>query len=248
MGFALRYGQRDYPLGDGRFSIGRSEDCDLCLDDPMASRNHAAIVVEAGFARVEDLESRNGVFVNHERIAASSPIQHGDLVRVGSQEMKLIWRGGLGRAETLAGRPVTARLQAFGVLGSLADKAIALGRGDEAERIVGRQLEQFLDRAERGEMLKDDEFEKAVNYAYKIGVLLKKGKWLDYIFRIHGAQQRLMDGELVNGLYSVSGKMVGASRSHLRGYVDSLQELAPGFAPGERFVLKRIEGLEVLLG
>lgn len=248
MSFALRYGQRDYPLGEGRFSIGRSEECDLCLDDPMASRNHALIVVEAGFVRVEDLESRNGVFVNHERIHSSVAIQHGDMVRVGSQEMKLLRRGGLGRAETLAGRPVTARLQAFGVLGSLAEKALALGRGDEAERIVGRQLEQFLQRAESGEALKDDEFDKAIHYAYKIGVLLKRGKWLDYIFRMYAAHERLMDAELVNRLYDVSSKMLGASRSHFRGYVESLQPHAGAYAPGERFVLKRIEGLEVLLG
>ncbi len=214
----------------------------------MASRNHAVVVIESGFVRVEDLESRNGVFVNQERIESSVAIQHGDVVRVGSQEMKLIRRSGLGRAETLAGRPVTARLHAFGVLGSLAEKALALGRGDEAERIVGRQLENFLVRAESGEALKDEEFDKAVQYALKIGVLLKKGKWLDYIFRLYSAHERLMDAELVNGLYEVSSKLVGASRSHLRAYVASLQDAAGSYAPGERFVLKRIEGLEALLG
>lgn len=247
MTFALRYGQRDFPLGEGRFSIGRSEDCNLCLDDPMASRHHAAIFIEHGKVRVEDLQSRNGVFVNQERIGESSLIQHGDIVRVGSQEMKLIRRGGVGRAETLAQRPVTARLQAFGVLGSLADKALALGRGTEAERIVGRQLEQFLEKAEKGETLKDDEFEKAVQYAFRIGVLLKKGKWLDYLFRLYGAHERLMDAELVNELYEVTGKMPGATRNSLRGYIDALHEVSQSYAPGERFVLKRLEGLEALI-
>lgn len=247
MRFALRFGQREYPLGQGPFVIGRSEDCGLCLDDPMASRRHAQIIVNGDDVLVEDLQSRNGVYVNTERLTEPKSISHGDSVRIGGQEMVLIRRS-TGRAETLAQRPVTARLQAFGILGNLADKALALGRGDEAERIVGRQLENFLTKTEKGEALGDEEFEKAVSYAFKIGALTRKGKWLDYLFRIHAAEGRLMDGELVNELYSVSSKMSGATRNQLRSYVDSLQDAAMTFAPGERFVLKRIEGLEALLG
>ena len=61
MGFALRHGEHHYPLGETRFIIGRSEGCQLCLNDPMASRNHAALFVENGRVRLEDLKSRNGV-------------------------------------------------------------------------------------------------------------------------------------------------------------------------------------------
>ena len=54
MSFALRYAGRDFPLGEGRFSIGRSEDCQLCLDDPVASRHHALIVVLNGDVSLEE--------------------------------------------------------------------------------------------------------------------------------------------------------------------------------------------------
>jgi len=246
MGFALRFGERDFPLGQGRFTIGRAETSLLCLDDPMASRNHAIVAVRDGAVVVEDLKSRNGVYVNEERIEGPVTLSHGDVIRVGGQEMTLIRRAAV-RAETLAQRPVTARLQAFGVLGSLADKAIALGRGDEAERILGRLLDGFLIKAEEGNALTDEEFEKASNYAYQIATLTKKGKWLDYVFRLHGAHERLMEGEMVNHLYDSIGKLNGATRTRLRDYVASLQEAATGYAPGEKFVLKRIEGLEALI-
>ncbi len=243
MGYALRHGEHDYPLGESRFVIGRSEGCQLCLSDPMASRNHAALFVENGKVRLEDLESRNGVFVNRERVSSTLVLAHGDKIRIGSQEMILIQRGGRERAETLVQKPVTARLQAFGVLGSLADKAIALGHGDEAERILGRQLEQLLKKTEGGEALDEEEFEKSVAYAMKIGALTRRGKWLDYLFRLHASEQKLIDAEVVNELYSVAPKMTDANSKQLRSYVETMAEKAASFGPGEKFVFKRIEGL-----
>lgn len=247
MGFALRHGDHDYPLGEGRFVIGRSEGCQLCLTDPMASRNHAVLYVENGKVRLEDLESRNGIFVNKERVRSTLLLSHGDKIRIGSEEMTVILRGGRERAETLVQKPVTARLAAFGVLGSLADKALALGHGDEAERILGRQLEQLLKKSEQGEALDEMEFEKSVSYALKIGTLTKKGKWLDYLFRIHASEQRLMDSEVVNELYSVAPKMSDANSKQLRDYLESLADKAATFGPGEKFVYKRIEGLGSLI-
>lgn len=247
MSFALRHGNHDYPIGEERFIIGRSESCNLCLNDPMASRNHAALRVENGQVRLDDLESRNGVFVNKERVESSLLVNHGDKIRIGSQEMVLIKRGGRDRAETLVQKPVTARLQAFGVLGSLAEKALALGHGDEAERILGRQLEQILKKSESGGELDGEESEKSVHYAVKILTLTKKSKWLDYLFRLHAAQQKLMDSEVVNDLYSIVSKIPDANPGQLRPYLEILREQAPTFGPGEKFVYKRIEGLEGLL-
>lgn len=247
MSYALRHGSHDYPLGEQRFVIGRSESCQLCLNDPMASRNHAALIVENGHVRLEDLSSRNGVFVNKERVNQTLRLGHGDIIRIGSQEMTLIHRGGRERAETLVQKPVTARLQAFGVLGNLADKAITLGHGDEAERILGRQLEQLLAKVEGGEALGDGEFEKAVRYSMKIGTLTKKGKWLDFLFRLHAAEQRLMAADLVNELYSVVPKLNDTNPAQLRFYLESLADKAPSFGPGEKFIYKRIDGLTALI-
>lgn len=247
MGFALRHGERDYPLGESRFVIGRSEGCQLCLTDPMASRNHAVLLVENGKVRLEDLKSRNGVFVNKERVRSILFLSHGDKIRIGAEEMTVIQRGGRERADTLVQKPLTSRLHAFGVLGSLADKALALGHGDEAERILGRQLEQFLKKSESGQGLDGVEFDNCVSYALKIGTLTKRGKWLDYLFRIHTSEQRLMDSEMVNDLYSVAPKMSDANAKQLRAYIEALADSTSTFGPSEKFVYKRIEGLASLI-
>lgn len=248
MAYVLCYMGRDYPLGEGRFVIGRSEECHLCLDDPLASRNHAALIVEMDAVRVEDLQSRNGVFVNQIRIVESKRLNDGDRVQIGSQELTLVRRDRSANADTLMqSRPVTSRLQAFGLLGGLADKALGMGRSDEAERILGRLLEQFLAKAESGTPLTDEEFQRSSDYAVRIVTVGRNGKWLDYLFRLHAAQQRLMDGELVNELYSIAPKAHGASRSQLRAYLESLHARGGSLAPGQRFVLKRIEGLEAVL-
>jgi hypothetical protein len=246
MSFALRFENRDYPIGEGRFIIGRSETCQLVLEDPMASRNHAALMQRDGELWLEDLESRNGVFVNDEKVEGRRAVTHGDKIRIGAMNMLVLRRGGL-RADTLIQSPVTERLQAFGVLGGLADKALAMGNGAEAERILGRQLDSLLEQAERDGPLEAAVFQKVSSYALRIANLARKAKWVDFLFRLHAAQNELMDAETVNELYALSRKITGASRAHLRAYVASLESKAAGFGAGERFLLGRLEGLEVLL-
>lgn len=253
MSYAIRYGGRDYPLLEGRLLIGRSEECHFCLDDPMASRNHAVLQVKQAQVRIEDLNSRNGVYVNDERVRTARDLSHGDQIRIGAQVMVVVHRSVSGRAETLVNRPVTARLQAFGVLGGLADKALGMGRGDEVERILGRQLDAVLERSLEGkgssdaERLSDEEFDKAVRYSFGIARLQKDANWVAYLFRLHGACVKLMDGDLVNELYALAPKLRGSARAALRDYLVVLSEPSKAYAPGQRFVMKRLEGLEQAL-
>jgi two-component system response regulator GlrR len=51
-----------------RSSIGRQEANDVFIDDPTVSRFHCEIVVDQAGARVRDLESRNGTFVDGTRV------------------------------------------------------------------------------------------------------------------------------------------------------------------------------------
>ena len=64
----LRYLVHDLEVPPGEFVIGRSPDCQLSLDDPLVSRRHAILVVQADAVYVEDLASRNGVLVNGKRV------------------------------------------------------------------------------------------------------------------------------------------------------------------------------------
>ena len=67
----------------GQLTIGRSPNVELRLDDDGISRNHARIRSETNRAWIEDMESRNGTFVNGERITTSVELRDGDKVQVG---------------------------------------------------------------------------------------------------------------------------------------------------------------------
>ncbi len=72
---------------DGVLRIGRGGECDVLLDEPDASREHAEIVGRAGGAFLEDLGSRNGTFVNGERVTSARELHVGDVIKIGDKEL-----------------------------------------------------------------------------------------------------------------------------------------------------------------
>lgn len=74
----------------GAVSIGRGLDNTVALpDDEFSSTRHARIEIGHETARVVDLNSRNGTFVNGERVINARALQLEDVVRVGATELKL---------------------------------------------------------------------------------------------------------------------------------------------------------------
>src|SRR3954452_3103016 len=67
--------------------IGRGLDCDIILADPLSSRVHAIVVCEAGAWWVRDSSSRNGTFVNNQKVDEARLIA-GSILKVGSTEFK----------------------------------------------------------------------------------------------------------------------------------------------------------------
>jgi two-component system response regulator AtoC len=74
----------------GIILIGRSTDADLPLTDETASRAHAKVITSDGSARVHDLGSHNGTFVNGERIDGTRALVSGDVLTIG--EITLVLR------------------------------------------------------------------------------------------------------------------------------------------------------------
>lgn len=69
-----------------KFLIGRAEECNLRVNSDAISRQHCAITIDEQEARIRDLGSRNGTFVNGVRIEGPQRIQMGDQLRVGPLE------------------------------------------------------------------------------------------------------------------------------------------------------------------
>jgi DNA-binding winged helix-turn-helix (wHTH) protein len=86
----LSWKDRSFALTAGDNIIGRDPRSAVWLDDESVSRRHAMISVDDEGARVEDLESTNGTFLNRSPLDSVTSLQDGDIVRVGS--LKLTFR------------------------------------------------------------------------------------------------------------------------------------------------------------
>ena len=75
---------RQFRLSEGPSVIGRADDAAIRLDSGGVSRHHARIVVSGDEARVEDLGSKNGTFVDGKPVTETRLLKDGDEIRVGA--------------------------------------------------------------------------------------------------------------------------------------------------------------------
>lgn len=98
--FAARDGLRlrvtggvELPLVGARLVLGRAGgDADIALSDDKASKRHARLDHDDGGWTISDLSSRNGTWLNDERLEAErlARLKPGDVVRIGTTEMTVV--------------------------------------------------------------------------------------------------------------------------------------------------------------
>jgi hypothetical protein len=259
--FWLEHGAQNIELRPGTLSVGRSSGCNIVLDDNLVSRRHAEFVVTDSSVTVRDLASVNGVYVNSRRINESMIAKDGDRIQIGQHEFKLrmvardsVPVGDRLTAETLHGtldtgddHEQTHAGDVFDLLGPVADKVLALGRGDEAERILSGVLTTVLREVQAGRELDSTMTDRAASYAIRIAEATGRPNWLDYVIELFGAINRLVPASHVDRLYDVVRKARGMNVTAFRAYVAKMQASAGLLGPSERFVLQRLEGLERVL-
>lgn len=267
----LRYHGRDLPLTKPELVIGRSSECDVVFDSSLVSRRHARLVLEAGRVFIEDLGSRNGVLVNSRTVSGRIKLKPGDTIGVGDEVLELVLAPpgsererritvNRNHAPTLANLPAlnddleskavpdefTRRATALELLAGVVDKALALGHGDEAERMLQLHMRRVLEQAESGGVVTNEVATTACSFAVKLASSTGKPMWLDYCIRLYATMKKPMPLELVDEFYGLLRKVNGLDRNLLREYVALLRRNAAQFGPAERFALQRIEGLERL--
>lgn len=72
-----------FELQDGQNTIGRHPDCRISIMQASVSGKHATITGEDGQFFLEDVGSRNGTFVNKQRITARVALAHNDMIQFG---------------------------------------------------------------------------------------------------------------------------------------------------------------------
>jgi len=241
----LRYKHHDIELTEGKFVIGRAATCQLSLDDPLVSRHHAQLTVDGKEVSIEDLGSRNGVKINGRLVVGRYSVQDKDQILIGGQELKYVARKE-NMGDTLI-QPATQRSPTFGLLGILADKAFALGRADEAERLLTELLDQVLADLEAGREVNNELFDRSTEYAMKLASAAGSARWIEYLFRAFSSVRRPCPAGIVDELYSLVRKVGRVNLGALRTYIEVLRENSATLGPTDRFLMSRIEGLERLV-
>lgn len=84
----------EVPLAAESLTLGRDLACAIAIggEQPQVSRRHAVITVDASGARISDLGSRNGTFVNGRRVETAY-LSPGDEIRLGADGPRFAVRG-----------------------------------------------------------------------------------------------------------------------------------------------------------
>lgn len=81
--------KREYTIPEKGITIGRNKDAgDILLRDKTISRQHARVLYQKNGFFLVDLQSTNGVFVNHNRIIEKYILQDGDVISLGAPTVR----------------------------------------------------------------------------------------------------------------------------------------------------------------
>ncbi|MCS6899175.1 MAG: FHA domain-containing protein [Myxococcales bacterium] len=266
MSYRLRYLHHNLELAPGQFLIGRSTECQLSLDDPLVSRKHALLTITNEGVFIEDMGSRNGVLVDGAKIEGRRQIVDGSRITIGSQDIVLL-EGQREQASTLWALPAATvtsvggdaglnsappppteedsskKNDTFKLLGGVADKAIAMGRAEDAERLLQTLMQQVLESARGKRMLDPWTVEQAGRFGARLATATGKSSWFNYVVELYTYENRIMPAPVVDELHQAIRKVPSVDIPALREYVASFQENTARLGPNERFLLQRMEGL-----
>ena len=112
----------------------------------------------------------------------------------------------------------TEKADALQTLGRLADRMLAAGRMDAAERVMTGHLRNVLEAVQRHDPVGEDVLQTATHYALKLADALKSSDWSGYVLELHIALERPLGQEVAKKLSDLIRVDAGAPRSVLDRY------------------------------
>jgi pSer/pThr/pTyr-binding forkhead associated (FHA) protein len=96
-----RHGQTVTADGSGRLLVGRAQGCQLQIIDRRMSREHFVAEWSEGNWKLRDLSSRNGTFLNDQRVERISEVRDGDRLTAGDTVFEVrIGEANVGRVDS----------------------------------------------------------------------------------------------------------------------------------------------------
>jgi len=259
--FRLRYRDREIPLGEGRWSIGRSSASDIQIDDPLVSRRHAVLGISGEQTRLEDT-SRHGVLVNGAPVDGSRVLSHGDRITVGDHQMMFLDQqartrermrtasmprlreetlsspetGAAPEEETSIG--VSAPMLAFRAQKALEEKEDPA----MAAAAVGELVDHLATGAVRGSTAAEL-LPIAARYAIRTAVRTGDPGWIERLFELSLARRHVLDGDTIDELYEAVEDLAYRPGDACRRYVGELGARADDLPFEQKVQVKRLTAL-----
>ncbi len=128
-------------------------------------------------------------------------------------------------------------------MGKLAEKALALGHPEEAERLIRSLLVQMQRDISDGRPPTSEALTKAAELAVGLVAATGQERWLNWLITVYTRLQRPWPARVVEGLYAIGRTPAGYDHVALQTYCQNLRECWIRLGPAERFQVRRIEGL-----
>ena len=250
----LKYRGNDLYLSVGRYSIGRSSACHIVIEQALVSRKHAELVVGETGVGLRDLGSINGVFVNDRRVSEGlNALANGDRFVIGNEEFELrldLPDASAGSEASRQTKPTmsgddpmvpsgdadcpiseisTKRVNAFELIGLVADKALNAGRTREAEGMLRAHLQGVLQDLRGTRSVPPETRAAAVSSALKLARATGSGSWFDYVIDVLIADRIALPEPLAGELVSTLARVGPVDLGRLERYAELIRGLAASF-------------------
>lgn len=127
------------------------------------------------------------------------------------------------------------------LLAGLAEKALAMGRVEEGERVLQPILADMSARAQAGEAPTRAKLAEGTSYALRLADATKKAVWLDWIFEVHTLTGQVLTTLEIDKVHEVVRRVKYMNVNAIRRYVEKLRTRE--LSPSERFLVQRIEAI-----
>jgi pilus assembly protein CpaF len=79
-----------FPLVPGIYTVGRDEDCKLCLSHPQVDKRHAILTIRSDGFWIDDLGAENGTYIDGEKVQGRQRVRFGQDIVIGPFVMSLV--------------------------------------------------------------------------------------------------------------------------------------------------------------
>jgi hypothetical protein len=279
--YRLRFLLQEFDLPRGITLIGRSLDCHVTIEDPLVSRQHARVVIEDDRARVEDIESRNGVKVNGVPIKEPTPLKDGDRLRIGTQDLVFCRVDPVGAAhakttgvlrlcancrlpypremlqcpscaateqtdeETLSGAHGGEKQTAWSLqlLTEALEKALTLGRDQDAERIIRRATAQMDELIAAGALLANEQIEGLTRAAARASVAARDATWAVWVPNVYRRLDRVPSPGMIDTITALADAFASEMSEPVTQLAEFLRANVRAATPEDADGMGRIERL-----